>query len=84
MSGAANNYNLSRLNAGIALAASSFLLSVLALVSRGGNIYVEGTPTLIVSVLYGCMMFASSYVEEEQHFWYWLTSGWLAWLHEAS
>lgn len=23
-------------------------------------------------------MFASSYVEEEQHFWYWAATGWLA------
>jgi ethanolaminephosphotransferase len=27
------------------------------------------------------MMFASSYVEEEQHFWYWITAGWVAYLH---
>ena len=25
-------------------------------------------------------MFASSYVEEEQHFWYWTSSAWLGWL----
>ena len=25
-------------------------------------------------------MFASSYVEEEQHFWYWASSSWLGWL----
>ncbi|MGG6497429.1 UNVERIFIED_CONTAM: hypothetical protein NY603_31355, partial [Bacteroidetes bacterium 56_B9] len=31
----------------------------------------------LISLLYGVMMFASSYVEEEQHFWYWLTPAWL-------
>lgn len=31
----------------------------------------------LVTVLYGVMMFASSYVEEEQHFWYWTTTAWL-------
>jgi hypothetical protein len=29
------------------------------------------------------MMFASSFVEEEQHFWYWSASGWLAYLYFA-
>ena len=33
---------------------------------------------LIVVSMYGTMMFASSYVEEEHHFWYWASSGWLA------
>ena len=28
--------------------------------------------------LYGTLMFASSYVEEEHLFWYWIASGWLA------
>lgn len=32
----------------------------------------------LVTILYGTMMFASSYVEEEQHFWYWTTSAWFA------
>jgi len=30
-----------------------------------------------VTIAYGMMMFASSYVEEEQQFWYWACSGWL-------
>ena len=33
---------------------------------------------IIVDSMYGTMMFASSYVEEEHHFWYWASSGWLA------
>ena len=34
----------------------------------------------LVGIAYGAMMFASSYVEEEQQFWYWVTSSWLGWL----
>lgn len=34
-----------------------------------------------ITALYGIMMFASSYVEEEQHFWYWVTSAWLSSLY---
>ena len=32
-----------------------------------------------MTTAYGIMMFASSYVEEEQHFWYWIASAWIAW-----
>lgn len=32
---------------------------------------------MVVVSMYGTMMFASSYVEEEHHFWYWASSGWL-------
>lgn len=33
-----------------------------------------------VTLAHGVMMFASSYVEEEQQFWYWACSGWLVFL----
>jgi hypothetical protein len=29
------------------------------------------------------MMFATSYVEEEQHFWYWATAAWMAYLYAS-
>lgn len=40
--------------------------------------FQEAIPFLAVTLAYGVMMFASSFVEEEQHFWYWSASGWLA------
>jgi ethanolaminephosphotransferase len=77
MSSAASNYNVPKLVMGIVLAASSLFL---ALASARRTIIASFTscaPLLGVSILYGVMMFASSYVEEEQHFWYWTTSAWL-------
>lgn len=29
-----------------------------------------------ITISYVVLMFASSYVEEEHHFWYWVASGW--------
>ena len=42
--------------------------------------FPSSIPFLLIAAAYSVMMFASSYVEEEQHFWYWATSGWLAML----
>ena len=72
MSGMASNYDVSRLVIGQVLAALSVLATIL-LVSPAANLM----PLLAAALLYGIMMFASSYVEEEQHFWYWVTSAWL-------
>jgi len=30
----------------------------------------------LITTFYTIMMFASSYVEEEQQFWYWIMAGW--------
>ena len=80
MSSTASNYDIGRLRVGIALAA----LATLACLTTASTALLEsrssGLWTLSVIMLYGAMMFASSYVEEEQHFWYWASSGWLAWL----
>lgn len=80
MSSTASNYALGRLNAGIGLAALATVTclataSTALLKSRSSGLW-----TSLVIILYGAMMFASSYVEEEQHFWYWASSGWIAWL----
>ncbi|OBR13914.1 GPI ethanolamine phosphate transferase [Colletotrichum higginsianum IMI 349063] len=70
MSSMASNYDMGRLHVGEAVA---FLGT--------GSLVFGARPSLIplltITVMYGIMMFASSYVEEEQHFWYWATSAWL-------
>ena len=35
---------------------------------------------LTATIAYGLMMFASSFVEEEQQFWYWMMSAWSGWV----
>ncbi|KAK1722304.1 hypothetical protein CaCOL14_006250 [Colletotrichum acutatum] len=70
MSSMASNYDMGRLHIGEA---------VVGLVT-GSLIFgarLSLIPLLAISVTYGIMMFASSYVEEEHHFWYWATSAWL-------
>ncbi len=77
MSSMASNYDMSRLITGQALAVLAVLCAVFGthLIS-GGNMRTF-LPFALVTVAYGIMMFASSYVEEEQHFWYWVTTAWL-------
>lgn len=79
MSSMASNYNMSYLFPGVGL---GFLAACLGL----GSIFLihrqqPGVISmLLVTVPYGIMMFASSFVEEEHHYWYWCTSLWLAYL----
>lgn len=77
MSSMASNYNILRLVYGQALVLTGLGLGLAAAV----NIFDVPAMSLVVfatiSVAYGVMMFASSYVEEEQHFWYWATTAWL-------
>lgn len=78
MSGMASNYNMSRLILGQGLATVSVIAAVL-----GASLIVRGNISTViyfafVTIAYGIMMFASSYVEEEQHFWYWTATAWLA------
>ncbi|PHH92552.1 hypothetical protein CDD83_6831 [Cordyceps sp. RAO-2017] len=80
MSSMASNYNMSRLFIGQGLAIAAALCSgaaaMLQDMQRSGNFMT----LLLVTLSYGVMMFASSYVEEEQHFWYWSSTAWTAWL----
>ena len=80
MSSTASNYDVGRLHVGVILAG----LATVACLTTASTALLEprssGLWTSSVIILYGAMMFASSYVEEEQHFWYWASSGWLAWL----
>jgi ethanolaminephosphotransferase len=80
MSSTASNYNVSRLVSGIAVAATSVVLVLFATWGQTLLTQLDSVFFILVLALYGVMMFASSYVEEEQHFWYWVTGGWLAYL----
>ncbi|UNI16291.1 major facilitator super transporter protein, variant 2 [Purpureocillium takamizusanense] len=80
MSSMASNYDMSRLFAGQGLAIAATLASVVAAYVLGAHESGLAMPLALVTILYGVMMFASSYVEEEQHFWYWASTIWLAWL----
>ncbi|RKU41762.1 major facilitator super transporter protein, variant 2 [Coniochaeta pulveracea] len=78
MSSMASNYNMPRLILGQALAVTSLLAAVIA-----ASLTLHGSPSTFIffafmTITYGLMMFASSYVEEEQHFWYWTSTAWLA------
>ena len=77
MSTTASSYDLWRLVQGILIAGIAL---VLALTSLGAIAWksMSVAAFALMTILYAVMMFASSYVEEEQHFWYWCTAAWIA------
>lgn len=77
LSSIASNYDMSRIMTGQAIACISLGLVVVAAVEISEISQTSWYVLAIVSVAYGIMMFASSYVEEEQHFWYWVMTAWL-------
>lgn len=66
-----------KLVTGQSAATAALSLAALAAGPTVSNAVIETSPIVGISLLYGIMMFASSYVEEEQHFWYWATTAWL-------
>jgi ethanolamine phosphate transferase 2 subunit G len=77
MSSTASNYDVTKLATGQAVAAMGLFFASLAAGPTIFNALRTSSPFIGISLLYGIMMFASSYVEEEQHFWYWATTAWL-------
>ncbi|KAF4634614.1 hypothetical protein G7Y89_g3507 [Cudoniella acicularis] len=77
MSGAASDYDVSKLAGGQAVAALAFFSATVAAGPMIVKSLKTSSPFIVITLLYGVMMFASSYVEEEQHFWYWGTTAWL-------
>ena len=80
MSSTASNYNLSCLTLGSIVSFVSVILSLVALRPKYSQITSTGAFFTSLLALYSIMMFASSYVEEEQHFWYWTASAWFFYL----
>lgn len=74
MSSTASNYDVNRLVAGAFLALASSLGAAITLSPKRVVLSAGDLAFLLATVLYGVMMFASSFVEEEQQFWYWITS----------
>ncbi|KAL4737236.1 alkaline-phosphatase-like protein [Aspergillus similis] len=84
MSGAASNYDLRYLSLGICITVLAVLLSIPATYKALSNHPLPRLFLITGVLLYGAMMFASSYVEEEQQFWYWVFTGWTFYLHVRS
>jgi ethanolaminephosphotransferase len=84
MSSMASNYDMSRLTLGQGLAVAAVSAALIATMWQSSLSLSGLTPLLIIGLSYGVMMFASSYVEEEQHFWYWASTLWLAYLGACS
>ncbi|KAI1206541.1 alkaline phosphatase-like protein [Annulohypoxylon truncatum] len=80
MSSVASNYDMSMLACGGVTTALASTLAMYVLSTSTSTTALSLAPFVLITVLYGVMMFASSYVEEEQHFWYWATSAWLLYL----
>ncbi|KAL8370465.1 hypothetical protein RB595_000708 [Gaeumannomyces hyphopodioides] len=80
MSSMASNYNMGRINLGQLLAVAAMGVTIMISKLPATAEKRSYVPLTLMRVCYGAMMFASSFVEEEQHFWYWATTVWLAFL----
>ena len=80
MSGMASNYDVDGLIYGGIITAAAVSTAGVATVMSTKLTIRNFVPFSLITVLYGVMMFASSYVEEEHHFWYWTSTIWLAYL----
>ena len=77
MSSMASNYDMRMLVLGQVVAAAACVLATAGLYCAGTS-GMQSLIFVVITLAYGIMMFASSYVEEEQHFWYWMTTAWMA------
>ena len=80
MSNTASNYQLAKLQLGIAITFFAVLTAILASVAEPCRETSTTGIFVTLTLAHGMIMFASSYIEEEQQFWYWMTSSWFAWL----
>ncbi|QVM06082.1 major facilitator super transporter protein [Coccidioides posadasii str. Silveira] len=81
MSNASSNYTVTRLYQGTAVAFMAVLLSLISIFKFSLKLTRDMKYFLLVVAGYSSLMFASSYVEEEQQFWYWALTGWICYLY---
>ncbi|OKL56752.1 hypothetical protein UA08_07882 [Talaromyces atroroseus] len=87
MSGAASSYKLSMLYSGSFIAALACIMSAIVAYRTLPRSQTSVSSTLFLlttATLHGAMMFASSFVEEEQQFWYWIATSWVVYIHLRS
>lgn len=80
MSSTASNYSIGKLCAGIAMGTVALSCTVLISIPVLMRVKPVALWFMLVTLTYGVMMFASSYVEEEHQYWFWVASAWLCWL----
>ncbi|KAK4945601.1 major facilitator superfamily transporter protein [Elasticomyces elasticus] len=78
LSGTASNYDLTSMQLGIALATLALALCLPMFIQGVLKSGVDGIILVVMMLTYAVTMFASSYVEEEHQFWYWMQAAWLA------
>ena len=76
LSSIASSYEIPRLYTGALISLSAGLLMTSQAAKTFSPLLAEANAGFYISTLYAVMMFSSSYVEEEQQFWYWLSSAW--------
>ncbi len=80
LSGTACNYDLVKMSAGMAFAFASLILATASIPDSTFTTLVSASAFTLTVLCHSVTMFASSYVEEEHQFWYWVLGGWLMYL----